>query len=249
MGKQNIIKKHALEAIFHKIKRRVHKFAGERPFLYYTFAPLVTRPKIRKLLVKQKTQLIIAGFPRSANTFATVAFQQANQDVRVAHHLHVPAQVILADRYHIPCLVLIRKPADAVLSLIVRHPEIPPDQAFKDYIWFYKTIFKYSHAYVVGLFEDVIKDYGPIIERINAKFGTQFSAFTHTKDNVRSVFARIEKINRKVGKGLEKQVARPSSARKHLKNIAKNTLEIREIKSLIAIAEVVYHDFKNHSGG
>ncbi len=39
MGEQNIIEKHPLQMIFHKIKRRVRGFVGERFFLYYTLAP------------------------------------------------------------------------------------------------------------------------------------------------------------------------------------------------------------------
>ena len=40
------------------------------------------------------TELVIEAFPRSANTFATVAFQLSQPaPVRVAHHLHAPAQV------------------------------------------------------------------------------------------------------------------------------------------------------------
>ena len=64
--------------------------------------------------------VVIEGFPRSGNSFARRAFIMAQDETfdvtRIAHHLHVPAQVIRAARWRIPTLVLIRRPKDAVLS-------------------------------------------------------------------------------------------------------------------------------------
>jgi hypothetical protein len=58
--------------------------------------------------VSRTTQLVIEGYPRLGNTFAVVAFLQAQkEDVRIAHHLHAPAQVIRAARWRIPTIVLI----------------------------------------------------------------------------------------------------------------------------------------------
>jgi hypothetical protein len=46
----------------------------------------------------------------------------------IAHHLHAPAQVIRAARWRILTLVLMRRPRDAVLSLVIRDP-VSVDQA------------------------------------------------------------------------------------------------------------------------
>jgi hypothetical protein len=40
----------------------------------------------------------------------------------IAHPLHAPAQVIRAARWRILTLVLMRRPMDAVLSLVIRDP-------------------------------------------------------------------------------------------------------------------------------
>src|SRR5919112_6338070 len=91
------------------------RYVGRHPFLFYNFYRL--KPTYRDLLVDRKTQIVIEGFPRSGNTFAVVAFQQAQREsVRVAHHLHMPAQVIRAAKWGIPTLLLARKPTDAALS-------------------------------------------------------------------------------------------------------------------------------------
>jgi len=75
--------------------------------------------------------------------------------VKIARHLHAPAQVIAGVRMHIPTLVLIRHPRDAVLSLVVRAPHLSVEQALKDYIHFYTVLLPYLGQFVIGLFEQV----------------------------------------------------------------------------------------------
>jgi hypothetical protein len=73
------------------------RHVGEHPLLFHNIYKL--RLRYQNLLVDRTTQLVIEGFPRSGNTFAVVAFEQAQrQSVRIAHHLHAPAQVMLAAR-------------------------------------------------------------------------------------------------------------------------------------------------------
>jgi hypothetical protein len=174
------------------IKRRLQLYAGERPTLFST----LYRMKREHRVVQPTTQIVIEGFPRSANTFSVWAFKQAqHEDVRVAHHLHYPAQVIRAARWGIPTLVLIRKPKDAVMSWVMRNPQ-PVNLALRHYISFYEIASKYWDAYVLGVFEEVTENYGAVIERINDKFGTRFSTFHHTEENSNQVFSHIEKIHR-----------------------------------------------------
>jgi hypothetical protein len=187
---------------------------------------------------KHPSQLVIEGFPRSANTFARVAFNRAQSErVRIAHGLHVPAQVIRAATWRIPTLVLIRKPKDAVLSFAIRDP-ISVDQALRYYISFYETVEEYRDAYVLGLFEEVTEDFGEVIRRINDRFGTTFSPFTHDERNVDGVFARIEKNTRK--RFGENKVSRPFASREKLKREVGYELENPKRRVLISRAETVY---------
>jgi hypothetical protein len=223
------------------LKQETRTRAGKHPILLWSM--YWPRPPWRKLLVVRKTQMVIEGFPRSGNTFAVEAFKQAQQDrVRVASHIHLPAQVIRAAQWRIPTLVLIREPADAVVSLLIREPEIALSQALKSYISFYETLMEYRNAYVLGIFEDVIKDCGAVIKQVNAKFGTQFAVFEHTEANVTDVFARCEETNRIYGKGLEMQVSRPSLVRNELKEPLRNALANPEHETLLSKARAIYGD-------
>jgi hypothetical protein len=156
--------------------------------------------------------------------------------------------VILAARWQIPTLVLIRKPKDAVLSFVIRDP-ISVDQALKYYISFYKTVEKYRDAYVLGLFEEVTEDFGQVIKRINDKFGTTFSLFRHDEENVSKVFAGMETRARKVYGDerllLERKVGRPSAARERIKHEIEYDLDNPKRKKLIAEAEAVYNRLTN----
>ena len=231
-------------AIF-SLKKRLQIYAGKYPTVIFSFYWLSRRDRTR--VVTPETQLVIEGFPRSANAFAAVAFVQAqNEKVRVARSSHVPAQVIRAARWQIPTLVLIRKPRDAILSLVVRDP-VSVDQALRHYVSFYKTVEKCRSAYVLGLFEEVTEDYGEVIRRVNDKFGTTFSLFHHNEQNVNKVFARIDRTYRKRhGETYrETKVSRPSTAREEMKREVVHDLENPKRRKLIAEAEALYARLTN----
>ncbi len=220
------------------------RYIGRRPFLFYNLYRL--RPSYRDLLVDRRTQLVIEGFPRSGNTFSVVAFEQVQREsVRIAHHIHMPAQVIRAAHWGIPILLLVRKPTDAALSWVVREPEVPIRQALKHYVSFYEKVAEYHDAFVVGFFEEVTRDYGMVLERVNAKFGTGFSSFVHSEDNVRCVFDRIEELHRakRGGRLDEKVIAHPSVVKAELKDALRKELDAPEVRELTAQAEAVYERF------
>lgn len=221
-------------------KERAHRHIGEHPLVFRLFYGL--RPDYRDLLVDRTTRFVIEGFPRSGNTFAVVAFQQAQREAfGIAHHLHMPAQVMLAARRRIPTLVLARRPADAVLSWAVREPQISLRQAMARYIWFYERVAEYRNAFVVGPFEEVTRDYGAVLERVNARFGTRFVPFDHTEGNVESAFAQIEKVHREKRNRLnEEQIARPSPIKAGMKEALRRGLEAPEMERLTAQAEALY---------
>jgi hypothetical protein len=226
-------------AVF-RFEKWLQIYAGKHPSAFYGLYWLARKDQAR--IVTPDTQLVIEGFPRSANTFARVAFNRAQSErVRIAHGLHVPAQVIRASRWRIPTLVLIRKPKDAVLSFAIRDP-ISVDQALRYYLSFYETVEEYRDAYVLGLFEEVTEDFGEVIRRINDRFGSAFSPFSHDERNVEGVFARIEKNSRKrFGEtSLEDKVSRPFASREKLKREVSYELDDQKRRDLISRAETVY---------
>jgi hypothetical protein len=165
---------------------------AEHPSLYIPFARLKYAgpgPQV----VGPDTELVIDGFTRSATTFAVVAFQSAQERlVRTAHHLHAPAQLIMAARRGLPAMALIREPEGAVLSALVREPYVRPADAYGTYARFYTKLMPYRARLAVAEFGEVSRDFGSVIRRVNEKFGTAFGEFEHTPENVRACFDLIE---------------------------------------------------------
>ena len=226
-------------AVF-RFEKWLQTHAGKHPATFYGLYRLARKDQGR--VVTPETQLVIEGFPRSANSFARVAFNRAQKGtVRIATGLHVPAQVVRAARWRIPTLVLIRRPKDAVLSFAIRDP-ISVKQALKYYLSFYETVEGYGDAYVLGTFEEVTGDFGLVIQRLNERFGTSFSPFRHNERNVEVVLARVERNSkRKFGEAhWENKASRPVAAREETKRELELGLDDPEASHLLSRAEAVY---------
>jgi hypothetical protein len=170
-----------------RVRHRARTQVFEYPAIYLPFA----RHKYRghsPEVISSNTQLVIDGYFRSANTFAVHAFQLVQQKpVRLAHHLHAPAQLITAARLRIPALLLLRNPDGAILSELLYDNVALPD-ALDAYTRFYTCLLPYLDNFVIGEFEQVTHDFGTVIRRLNACFGTNFTEFNHTDESVRECF-------------------------------------------------------------
>ena len=167
------------------------------------------------------TEVLIEGYPRSANSFSVAAFELAQgRPVKIAHHLHAPAHVIAAINAGVPALVLIRDPEDAVLEFVIVKPRIGIRQAVLGYLRFYGPLVPHRSDFVMGSFEEVTSDFGAVIRKLNERFGTSFREFQHSDENVQTVFDAMERYWRgRVGEGvqLERVVGRPSEVRERMK--------------------------------
>jgi len=202
------------------LRYELRALLGQSPLLFHSLIRL--RGRKASFAVGPKTEVVIEGYPRSGNTFAAAAFQLAQgREVRIARHLHVSAQILAAARRRLPTILLIRHPHDAVLSTVIRHPEWEPHQAVREYTRFYRSCFDLRPHFVLGRFEEVTRDFGSVVERLNRRFGASFRSFVHSEDNVRRVFAEVERMDREdTGSAsvTEATVGRPSDHRRHLKS-------------------------------
>ena len=167
------------------------------------------------------TEIVIEGFPRTGTTFAEKAFAMAQgRPVRVACHVHAPAQLIGAARRGIPAIAIVRAPEETVLSFVIRHTHIPIRQALRGYIRFHEPLVPYRDRLVVAPFDEVTSDFGLAIRRVNERFGTSFLVFEHTDANAQRVFQEIDRAyggREERGDALERIVARPSETRREIK--------------------------------
>ncbi|RLI77727.1 hypothetical protein DRP04_10965, partial [Archaeoglobales archaeon] len=129
---------------------------------------------------------------------------------------------------------------------LVREPHISAEQALKDYIRFYRTVVPYRDKFVVGRFEEVTTNFGEVIRRVNARFGTNFKPFEHTEENLQKVFQIVDEMDKQdtgLSEVKEETVARPSAYRKKLKKMRKAKLDTPKARKLLLEAEEVYYMF------
>jgi hypothetical protein len=180
----------------------------------------VARRRYGSRILGPDTDIVIEGFPRSANTFAVTAFRMAQPGpVTVAHHLHAVAHVTRAVDMGVPVMLLVRPPDDAVASVLARKPALDPADVAAAYAAFHEGVLGHVDGCVVAEFGDVTTDFGAVIARVNARFGTAFAEFDHTQENERRCFELIEAENRTRAAGaiVETTVARPSEERAQAK--------------------------------
>jgi hypothetical protein len=156
------------------LKEKLRRLVSNRPKLFYSLYFLI-RPHMfdEGRAVSKKSEIVIEGFPRSANTFAILAFNLSQgRKVRIAN-LHVEAQVLRGIKLELPVIVLIRHPVDAIKSLMARCPGDAIEYA-KRYIQFYSTVLQVHEKVILADFDEVREDFGEVIRRVNEKFSTEF---------------------------------------------------------------------------
>ncbi len=197
-------------------------------------------------VVGPDTELVIEGFGRSGSTFAVDAFESAQErPVRIAHHTHAAAQVVVGVRMGLPTLLIVRHPEAATLSHMARR-SIPAKPALKSWILYHERILPCRDGMVVASFESVTTDLGTVIRRLNRRFGTDYREFAHTEENAARVVEMIEQRNReRFPDGRDegsRSLARPTPQREALKDSFRRELEAPALRRLRERARRVYAD-------
>jgi hypothetical protein len=209
------------------------------PSIYMPFTRLKHRGK-GDWAVARDTELVIEGFGRSGSTFALIAFDLAQKRaVKSAHHTHAAAQVATAVKMGIPTLVIVRDPAQATASHMVRRG-ISARPALASWIRFHEHILPHRDGVVFASFEALTSDFGAVIRDVNTRFGTSFEEFEHTPANEARVMELIEERNlEKFGRQTE-FVARPTADREALKRSLRAEFEAPRLARLRLRAYAVY---------
>jgi hypothetical protein len=165
---------------------------SEHPAVYLPLANRKYRGASPRV-IDDTTEMVIDGYTRSASTFAVYALQLPQaRPVRLAHHLHAPAQLIAGVRAGLPTLLVLREPRGAILSQLIREPGVAMRDALVAYCRFHECLRPYADGMVVAEFANVTHDFGSVVRRLNAKFGMSLNEFVHTPDAMRECLAMIE---------------------------------------------------------
>lgn len=177
-------KRSPLGVALRAIRREVIYRIGFHPGLFRLYMRLFDRANAF-LVVGPETGVVLEGFGGSGNSFGQTAFKMAqSRKITRAHHLHAPAQILLAIRHRRPTMVFIREPEGSVISLISRDYYPGVRQALRHYTGYYRALLPLRDHFVIAEFSDVTKDFGARMEALNRKFGTDFERFEHTPENM-----------------------------------------------------------------
>ncbi len=193
-------------------------------------------------LVTRDTELVLEGCGRAGSTFAMLAFASAQpRPVRTVSHTHAAAQVIMAVRWRIPTLVIVRPPLESALAHMARR-DIAARPTLVSWIRFHRRILPVQHGLVAVGFAEMTSDFGAVTERVNDAFGTSFGVFHHTPENEAAVFAEIERRNRsrwgdRMTPERARALARPTAERSVVKQRLRAQLDVPELAGLRAQAE------------
>lgn len=147
-------------------------------------------------LVRPDTGLAIEGFPRSANSFAVFVFVNSGAgDMRLAHHVHSPSQIILAARYGVPAVLLVRSPVDAVTAGLAKIATHTAPDLLRAYTLYYETLLPLREHFVTAPFETITTESGRIVSAVNRRFDTSFTPIdTDRHTQLSKAFLAQEKI-------------------------------------------------------
>ena len=160
-----------------RARHRTRVYVSRQPFLYLPYARR-RHPGPCPEVIGPETEVVIDGYTRSATTYAVYAFQLAqSRPVRVAHHLHAAAHLVVAAKRGIATIVPVREPTGAVLSQLLREPHLTLPDALIAYASFYRALVPYRRHFVVAGFDEVTADFGAVVRRLNERFGTAYAEF------------------------------------------------------------------------
>ncbi len=179
-----------------RVLRRAKYFMGDRPALMPIFLRLT--PEGVSRAIDDSTDLVLEGFPRSGNTFAVFAFRQANPSAKVASHVHHLAPMHIARTRGLPLLVVGREPVSCLSSYLIAGPHGRPAGVLDEYISYFEGLQPFAESGVFATFDQVTSDFGVVIDRLNARFDTAFSRFSHHEADTAKVFASIEEYHAQI---------------------------------------------------
>jgi hypothetical protein len=227
-----------------RLRHRLRRVVVRTPYLWD--AVMLARPGKRSTLAGRASAIVIEGFQRSGNTFSVAAFVVANgPGPHIGRHLHGAPHFQRAARFGVPAVLLIRRPFDAVCSYVVRWPDLTPEDAFVEYLDFYRTAWRVRSQVVVAPFDTVVTDFGAVIDAVNQRYRTSFVRYTGTPENQAAAFALVEEMNREEcgGEVVETHVGRPSGERGAGKALVEAALREPRTQRLLAQADELYERF------
>lgn len=199
------------------VKWELRMFLGKKEWCYSFFFRLFEKRWFTSIY-QPHPEIVIEAFGGSANSFAVFAFQAAqDRSIKIAHHLHITGQIKQAIKQHLPVVVIVRNPIDAVTSLLSRDYCPSAKWGFRHYTLFYEDIIQHADSIVWVHFEDLVKKPEMMIHAVNARFNTSYKVSENMAKAATTILSQKKAAN---------VVAVPSKEREDGKIISRKRVEL-----------------------
>lgn len=133
--------------------------------------------------VTKSTDIVVEGFPRSSNTFLTVALTKLlGEGVSIANHYHSSAQFSLGYKLKKPMVLVVREPLNCLVSNLLYYPNRSREEIVDDYILFHENIKQYLPDIFVVDFNDVTTNPLALIAKISDEFDLEIDTASYDQD-------------------------------------------------------------------
>ena len=149
-------------------------------------------PSLSDKVITTQSELVIEGYPRSANSYLYHAIKRNNTCIKISSHLHTPLQIKKAINYNIPHITLIREPKDAILSLLVANPNLNIEYAVNSYINFYESLLTIVEKLNIIEFNDLINKTNEILIFIDSLVDRKLNI---NIENINLIFDEMQLIH------------------------------------------------------
>jgi hypothetical protein len=141
--------------------------------------PAVALPAARLLHhgspVGPLSRLVVEGYPRSANSVAVEAICRAGLPrEQVAHHTHAPANLLRGVSMGVPCLLVVRRPSEAVREFVSSKATLSTRAAVHGWIAFHQPLMRSLGRIVVATHPQVTDEMAQVVARLNDRFSSAF---------------------------------------------------------------------------
>jgi len=232
---KNLSKIRSFRIIYIRLKIYLRKF--------YFFRYLQKINLSTEKYTNSSTDITIDGFQRSANTFAYVGFSILNKNIKIAHHSHVPSQIIFSVKKNIHVLLLIRDPIDAIVSFyIFLNEEVPFKTIINSWKNFYLPLIVYKKKIYVSDFQDTIDNLELTIDNINLFYNTNYKSKFNGKNFKEEIFKIVKKSHKnKFKKNLNNNsLAIPVDSRDEKKRILTSYIQ-KNFQKEIKECKIIYN--------
>lgn len=201
--------------------RACRRFVWRHPSLYKCINNLRRRIPMNV----EDYDLLIEGYPRSANTWTSMYWEVTQPHLRILHHCHVPPPVIQAVRLKKPVILLIREPFEAALSYAYLRGNENIVRKLQYYIDYHRTLWPVASSLNIVPFEKTVDSPDAIVKQLAGRLPVTLDVTTLSQDSLNEASRRVRTLSTVQDRVDERYLGLPCEPRRVWKQAKKEELQ------------------------